>query len=170
MRIKGSRRARAKNSRTALTLGVLLGFAAPQMVSQSIAAKSPEVDRAAPAGDEAPLYERSSRWRCNVESKFLCFDDVCRRFAVTDKSVTGSEDRPRYWMELDFVEHTYTRCDHNGCDRKDVGTSTAGAFTLVEPGDGAFMKIANSDLEFVDVATMGTGVAASFGVCVPVDP
>jgi len=114
-----------------------------------------------------PLYERSPKWLCEVESKFLCFDDVCRRFAVQDQSKPGGDKRPRYWMELDFDAHTYTRCDQNGCNTKDVGTSAAGAFTLIEPGDGAFMKIANADFEFVDVATMGTGVATSFGICMP---
>lgn len=114
--------------------------------------------------DDVPLYLRSNRWRCDVTSKFFCFDDICRRF-----SVTGKDNVRRYWMELDFAQHSYTRCDQNGCDRKEVGTSTAGAFTLVEPGDGAFMKITNGSGEFVDVATMGTGLAASFGTCVPED-
>ncbi len=143
--------------------GRFLRLAPILTVLGGVAAVSAEVD-------EAPHYQQSSRWRCDVESKFLCFDDMCRRFAVADASEAGGESGPRYWMELDFLDHTYTRCDDNGCDRKDIGTTAAGAFTLVEPGDGAFMKIGNGDFEFVDVATMGTGVAASFGVCAPLDP
>jgi hypothetical protein len=166
----GPHRARLENDqrvspgglfRFTLIVAVMLGLAAPLGARGSSAAI---------VTDEMPLYERSSLWRCEVRSKFLCFDDVCRRFAVADRPGAGGEDRPRYWMELDFLDHAYTRCDRNGCDRKDMGTSTAGAFTLVEPGDGAFMKIGNGDFEFVDVATMGTGVAASFGVCAPLEP
>lgn len=120
--------------------------------------------------DDVPLYERSNRWRCDVKSKFLCFDHICRRFSVADDVGEDGEKNTLYWMELDFSKHTYARCDQNGCDLKEVGTSIAGAFTLIEPGDGAFMKIANGDGDFVDVATMGTGVATSFGVCVPKGP
>ncbi|NQV19788.1 MAG: hypothetical protein HQ511_00070 [Rhodospirillales bacterium] len=129
-----------------------------------------EADDTVAVLDDVPLYERSNRWRCDVESKFLCFDHVCRRFSVADSVGEDGKKNILYWMELDFSEHTYARCDQNGCDLKEVGTSIAGAFTLIEPGDGAFMKIANGDGDFVDVATMGTGVATSFGVCVPEGP
>lgn len=127
------------------------------------AAANPRSDSSRQAEDK-PMYERSARWICDVDSKFMCFEDVCRRFSVVEENDDGSI-LLRYWMELDFERHTYARCDQNGCNTEEVGTSSGAGFTLIEPGGGAFMKIANDNGEFVDVATMGTGLATSFGLC-----
>jgi hypothetical protein len=131
----------------------------------SAAAADPRSDSSRGAKDK-PIYERAGRWVCDVDSKFLCFEDVCRRFSVVEENDDGTI-LLRYWMELDFEQHTYARCDQNGCNTEEVGTSSGEGFTLIEPGGGAFMKIANRSREFVDVATMGTGLASSFGTCRP---
>lgn len=131
----------------------------------AVAAANPRGDSSRRSEDK-PLYERSARWICDVDSKFLCFEDVCRRFSVVEENDDGTI-LLRYWMELDFEQHTYARCDQNGCNTEEVGTSSGTGFTLIEPGGGAFMKIANGSREFVDVATLGTGLATSFGVCRP---
>jgi len=162
------------NGHKPLRLAVCLAMASMFLIV--FALRAPVLDAATSVRDskdlgakDSPIFDRSAEWRCDVESKFLCFENKCRRFNVAQEN----DDRQvqlMYWMELNFDRYSYSRCDQNGCDSTEVGTSSGAGYTLIEPGGGAFMKIDNENGDFVDVATMGTGVTMSFGVCVPINP
>jgi hypothetical protein len=116
---------------------------------------------------EAPLYDQFAKWRCDVDNKFMCFENKCRRFNVA-RLGDDHKRHLKYWIEIDFDQHSYSRCDQNGCDTGDVGSTSSSGFTFIEPGGGAFLKVDNRNGEFVDIVTMGTGVTTSFGVCSPI--
>ncbi len=99
--------------------------------------------------------DRASRWRCDAAVKFQCSAEGCK------------EARARVWVNIDFPDRRYERCDSKGCDQYEMAYSVAGIYTTVSPVIGTFLKVLNDGSEFVEVASLGTAVVTSFGRCMP---
>lgn len=80
--------------------------------------------------------------------------------------------KPTVWLEVDFHTFEYSRCDNRGCDHYNAEVKVSGAFVIVSPRPGAFVKVlaparVRDGGMLVDVATTGTSVYQNFGECRP---
>lgn len=111
-------------------------------------------------GQQAASGERVARearhWRCDAIQKWWC------------ELPGGCEagDPQTVWIELDFGDDTYQRCDQSGCTEYEMTVVERGNFTylnLPEHPD-TFMKVGLGDY-FVEVVSSGVSAGNSFGVC-----
>jgi len=101
------------------------------------------------------LEQHSIQWRCDTKTQYSCNKTGC------------SNTTPTVWVELDLASRIYRRCDEKGCDDHAMTYSRSGIYTVVTVGGGTFLKVLNDGSEFVDIASLGTLVLNSFGVCTP---
>ena len=144
--------------RTAIILGALLiamgAFCFYSGYSQEGERLQEDLDRLQELGSRS-LPERAPKWRCDALMKFQCSMKGCEKVPVSA------------WIKVDFQARRYERCDSKGCDAHQMTYSTAGIYTTVLPGLGTFLKAVNDGSEFADIASLGTGIFASFGRCIP---
>ena len=104
------------------------------------------------------LAAQSPEWRCETERKWEC------------QLPFGCEelDPTRVWVDINFSEGTYQRCDDGGCDAYRITVTERGLFTYIRLDEhpDTFMKIGLASY-FVEVATRGISPINSFGVCRP---
>jgi hypothetical protein len=114
--------------------------------------------RPAFAQADVTLRDRSQRWKCQAEQKWLCEPpDGCKRV-----------DASRVWLTLDFRSNTYHRCDSQGCDEYRMTATQRGIFTYAElvGHPDTFLKIGLGD-SYVEAVSEGVSVFNTFGTCTP---
>ncbi|MEK7555678.1 MAG: hypothetical protein AAB523_00130 [Patescibacteria group bacterium] len=116
-------------------------------------------------------YEESSQHSAMADiAELSCFP--ASRFDCGGGSCTASVPATYYFVDYGTESGTYFRCDAKGCDSYPVEVNISGEFTQFTPSQGQAMmfKVATGDVldnkgEFIDIATLGTGVIVSSGKC-----
>ncbi len=125
---------------------IILAFAVP-------AQAQPDAGRIQDLQTRA-LSSRGMQWRCDVQYQTTCRVGACTSMA------------PAIWIELDFAQQRYSRCDQRGCTRMEARFSTAGIFTRAS-GTGFALQVVNDGSQFSDAVDIGLVIVNSFGVCRP---
>ena len=100
------------------------------------------------------LADRSSKWRCEITSQYVCNAKGCE------------QGQPTVWINVDFSANRYERCDIKGCDAYSMQTVVGGIYTTVAlPKNGAFLRAVNDGSAFVEVTSLGRGTLSGFGQC-----
>ncbi len=96
----------------------------------------------------------AQQMRCEITSKFACLPSGC----VPEKL--------GMYNLIDLERRTISRCDRKGCDKYAANVTRLGMFIVVDvPGRGTFAKLSIDGSQYVEIATLGTGVLVSFGAC-----
>lgn len=130
-------------------------FAAVAVVTALLAA-SPSEAAGQKAASVPPMAREAQHWRCDATQKWWCeLPDGCE-----------ASDPQTVWIEVDFGDQTYQRCDQSGCDSYEMTVVERGIFTYLNlPGHpDTFMKLGFGNF-FVEVVSQGVSVGNSFGVC-----
>lgn len=103
------------------------------------------------------LRSRGDHWKCSMNKQINCTQDTC-----------STNNNPPTWIELDFNNMTYKRCDKKSCDSYQLDYSKSGIYSTAAPVQSrqTFMKILNDGTSFHEVASFGEAVLIGFGKCI----
>lgn len=91
---------------------------------------------------------------CTLSKKFYCSPEGCKTVPA------------KVLVVIDTDKQTYSRCDRNGCDKYDATVTMGGIYLNVAvPGKSVTAKVEFPSLQYLEVASLGLGMYASYGRC-----
>ena len=152
-----------------IALGAAIYFALQN--NQSSQQESSAANAMLPSQELKAAYQESSQRSAMADiAELSCFP--ASRFDCGGGSCTAAAPVTYFFVDYGTETGTYFRCDAKGCDPYPVEVNSSGEFTQFTPSQGQAMlfKVATGDVlgnkgEFVDIATLGTGVIVSTGKC-----
>jgi hypothetical protein len=91
---------------------------------------------------------------CTPSKKFYCSPEGCKAVPAKVRVV------------IDTDKQTYSRCDRNGCDKYDATVNMGGIYlNVLVPGKSVTAKVEFPSLQYLEVASLGLGMYASYGRC-----
>lgn len=156
---------------TILTLALVVAIYFALQNMQTTQQESSATNVIPPSQELRAAYEESSQHSAMADiAELSCFPTS--RFDCGGGSCTAAAPTTYYFVDYRTESGTYFRCDAKGCDSYPVDVNPSGEFTQFIPSQGQAMmfKVATGDIlgnkgEFVDMATLGTGVIVSSGKC-----
>src|SRR3989344_3063688 len=151
-----------------LALGVAVFFA---FQNTETSQQKSSANAIPPSQELKAAFEESSQHSAMADiAELSCFPTS--RFDCGGGSCTPATPAIYFFVDYGTESGTYFRCDAKGCDLYPVKVNPSGEFTQFVPSQGQAMlfKVATGDVlgnkgEFVDIATLGTGVIVSTGKC-----
>ena len=96
----------------------------------------------------------ASTLRCTHVTKQFCDADGCNRI------------EPKTYNTISTDPALFSRCDSIGCDGYEYVVTRSGVYLTFEvPGRGLMAKMSEDGSEYVEIATLTTGVYISHGYC-----
>lgn len=156
---------------TILTFALVVAIYFALQNTQTTQRESSATNVIPPSQELKAAYEESSQHSAMADiAELSCFPT--NRFDCGGGSCTAAAPATYYFVDYGTESGTYFRCDAKGCDSYPVDVNPSGEFTQFIPSQGQAMmfKVATGDIlgnkgEFVDMATLGTGVIVSSGKC-----